>query len=92
MKFKNLIFFFLPKQPLNAKLNRLSKNQMITPDKIMNLVKVYPEIKKSIVAFIPKFSFLPDSKKPKLPPILGTGFFINDKGLIATNDHVAKSF
>jgi hypothetical protein len=65
---------------------------MITPDKIMNLVKVYPEIKKSIVAFIPKFSFLPDSKKPKLPPILGTGFFINDKGLIATNDHVAKSF
>jgi hypothetical protein len=58
----------------------------------MNLVKIYPEIKKSIVAFIPKFSFLNESQKPKLPPILGTGFFINDKGLIATNDHVAKSF
>jgi len=58
----------------------------------MNLVKIYPEIKKSIVAFIPKFSLLSGPKQPKLPPILGTGFFINDLGLIATNNHVAESF
>jgi S1-C subfamily serine protease len=70
----------------------LSQINLINLGKLMNLVKLYPEIKKSIVAFIPKFSLLSGLKQPKLPPILGTGFFINELGLIATNNHVTESF
>lgn len=58
----------------------------------MNLVNIYPEIKKAIIAFIPKYSLLKNHQKPMFPPIFGTGFFINHKGLAVTNNHVVESF
>jgi len=60
----------------------------------MNLSESYKIIKKSIVAFSPKYIPLQnrDEPPPEYPPIIGTGFIINENGLIATNDHVAKAF
>ncbi|WP_027357829.1 S1 family peptidase [Desulforegula conservatrix] len=59
----------------------------------MTLAEIYPAIKKSIVAFVPKY--LPSMEKEngyRFPPILGTGFAIREDGLVATNHHVVDSF
>lgn len=59
----------------------------------MTLEKIYPAIKKSMVAFVPKY--LPPGDKEegyRFPPILGTGFAIRQDGLVATNHHVVASF
>lgn len=59
----------------------------------MKLESFYPEIKKSIVAFVPKYVHPLDKEAGyRFPPILGTGFVIRDDGLVATNRHVVDSF
>jgi S1-C subfamily serine protease len=57
----------------------------------MSLREVYRELRKSIVAFAPKY-FLSTTENPEYPPILGTGFVIREDGLTATNWHVVNSF
>jgi len=52
----------------------------------MKLSESYEIVKKSIIAFIPKY--LPHT--PAFPPIMGTGFIIRENGLIVTNDHILK--
>lgn len=61
----------------------------------MSLADTYEKIKQSIVAFTAKYGIAQgpeDINNPKLafPPIIGTGFIINENGIIVTNDHVAK--
>lgn len=57
----------------------------------MNLVEVYEAVVPSIVALIATMVRRPagESRDPLMPTILGTGFLVNDSGLVATNRHVA---
>jgi len=57
----------------------------------MGLVETYREVKKSIVALVPRYVHIasPEEKAKLVPPIFGTGFIVGD-GLIATNDHVIQ--
>lgn len=59
----------------------------------MTLEEIYPEIKKSIVAFVPShFPKEDPASGHRFPPILGTGFVARQDGIIITNRHVAESF
>ena len=59
----------------------------------MSLADTYEKIKPSIVAFTEKFSIftdaeLHDKRNVSFPPILGTGFVVDENGVIATNNHI----
>jgi len=60
----------------------------------MSLQEVYPNIRRSVVAFVPKVFPAWDEKgnPPPFPPIIGTGFVVRSDGVIATNDHVIRTF
>lgn len=59
----------------------------------MSLEEIYPEIKKSIIAFVPSYLPAEDVRHGfRFPPILGTGFAIRQDGIIVTNHHVVASF
>jgi S1-C subfamily serine protease len=59
----------------------------------MSLHTTYKGIRESIVAFVPKFERIQDPDSiPDLPSIIGTGFVVDELGLIATNDHVIDAF
>lgn len=53
----------------------------------------YNHIRKSIVAFIPKYaSDKKNASPPSVAPIIGTGFIAREDGVIVTNDHVIQAF
>lgn len=61
----------------------------------MGLVDTYEKIKPSIVAFTEKYSILTDAelqneRNVSFPPIHGTGFIVDENGVVATNNHVAE--
>jgi hypothetical protein len=57
----------------------------------MDLATTYREVRPSIVAFIPRHIPLrAGEKRPMFPPIVGTGFIIDD-GIVVTNDHVVRA-
>ncbi len=60
----------------------------------MSLSETYEKVKPSIVAFTQKYSIVTDPEtvteaQLSFPPIVGTGFIVDENGVIATNDHVA---
>src|SRR5437660_10524844 len=55
-----------------------------------DLASTYREVRKSIVAFVPRHLPLRLGQKPPVfPPIVGTGFIIDD-GIVVTNNHVVR--
>lgn len=59
----------------------------------MTLAETYSDLRKSIVAFIPKvFPANEDGSPPQIAPIFGTGYVIQEDGIIATNQHVVDAF
>jgi hypothetical protein len=59
----------------------------------VDLVEVYEAVVPSIVALIARMVMrVPgEQREPLMPTILGTGFLVNDTGLVATNRHVAEA-
>lgn len=56
----------------------------------MNLTQTFEAVRLSTVGFASKFVVTPLGSKPVFPPIIGTGFVVDRRGLIATNRHVAE--
>jgi S1-C subfamily serine protease len=57
----------------------------------MTLAESYAEVRKSIVAFVPRWRRKVDGKAPKTyPPIIGTGFVVGADGVVVTNEHVVR--
>ena len=57
-----------------------------------SLTELFDATAPSIVAFILKNKILPANQPPLFPTILGTGFFVHEDGLVATNRHVIELF
>lgn len=55
----------------------------------MGLVETYEVVRQSIVAFASKRVRTQGDEPPLFPPILGTGFVVDSRGIVATNRHVA---
>ncbi len=58
----------------------------------MPLPETFAAIQPGIVAFISKLAQPESGQMPKFPKIFGTGFFVDQYGLVATNRHVAEVF
>ncbi len=58
----------------------------------MNLEVLYESASPCVVAFISKMLPLPAGQQPVFPEMFGTGFLVNDSGLVATNRHVVEAF
>ena len=58
----------------------------------MKLIDLYEAVSPCVVAFISKMLPLPAGQQPVFPEIFGTGYLINDSGLVATNRHVVEVF
>jgi S1-C subfamily serine protease len=55
----------------------------------MMLTHTYKSVKRSVIAFMPKYEQANQHSMP-IGPILGTGFVIGENGLVATNHHVIE--
>ena len=57
----------------------------------MDLTETFEIIRPSIVALGSKHGLVIDGKPPTFPTILGTGFFIDQRGIVLTNGHVVDA-
>jgi S1-C subfamily serine protease len=57
----------------------------------MKLTEVIRRVSPSVVAFGSRMGRSAEPKAPGFPPLIGTGFFVDGRGLIATNDHVIQA-
>jgi len=58
----------------------------------MTLPETFESIRPSIVAFISKMVPGRAGSKPLFPPVFGTGFFVDSRGIVLTNRHVVDVF
>jgi S1-C subfamily serine protease len=58
----------------------------------MLLTELYDVVGPCVIGFISKTQVLPPGQQPVFPEIFGTGFLVNDSGLVATNRHVVEVF
>lgn len=58
----------------------------------MTLAKVFRVVRPSIVAFISNLTKVDEvDEEPQFPPIVGTGFVVDSRGVVATNRHIIES-
>ena len=56
-----------------------------------SLVNTFTDISLSIVAIIDRFVYSPDQSTPVFPQVIGTGFFVDSGGIVATNRHIVQA-
>jgi S1-C subfamily serine protease len=57
----------------------------------MTLVDTFESVRPSIVALGTRAAIAKQGQAPLFPTILGTGFFVDDRGIVLTNRHVAEA-
>jgi hypothetical protein len=58
----------------------------------MTLVETYKAVAPAVVAFASRYARGQRGTTPLAPQILGTGFFVHEDGIVATNRHIAEMF
>ena len=58
---------------------------------VMRLERVFRRVAPSIVAFGSKVAVVQGDNAPPFPTLIGTGFFIDKRGIVATNRHVVEA-
>ena len=57
----------------------------------MELFETFEKVRPSIIAFASKFAVTTDGSEPLFPPLIGTGFVVDHRGIAMTNRHVAEA-
>jgi S1-C subfamily serine protease len=57
----------------------------------MNLVETFQKVRPSIVAFGSKLAIVNGGQEPAFPPLIGSGFIVDERGIVITNRHVAEA-
>lgn len=57
----------------------------------MGLPQTFQVVRPAIVALGSRLTRVPESQKPLFPTIIGTGFVVDARGIVATNRHVADA-
>jgi len=55
------------------------------------LVETFEKLRPCVVALASKFASTPAGQKPLFPTIIGTGFLVDGRGIVATNRHVIEA-